>query len=319
MKPEEDLSAIDVGDNILDAVKVDSDGVPTFNPATHISTDVMDNLGAKLGELVAAAEKLAEKKTNEHYTTTANVSPMTLEKLQAHVQKTDKAEKASFAKRKDLTALPTADATLTLFTECDELIISGDIDRVLLGAETAARCYADKDARLAALTALKIPLDEAMSKLADAGVKLREDFIEFVEMAAVKRMHVCCLSRGLKGLIRQLLREEGLGHVEVLAHEMHVDRNAGNQWKVCMRDESETGHDKAETMRRQLKGRSKEAAKGQVVLVGNFACDFAPVKAGLVDCLCAPPGSALANLATSAGIEHRAFDGWNRLTKELLK
>ena len=66
------------------------------------------------------------------------------------------------------------------------------------------------------------------------------------------------------------------------------------------------------------KGRSKEAAKGQVVLVGNFACDFAPVKAGLVDCLCAPPGSALAN-PTSAGIEHRAFDGWNRLTKELLK
>ena len=102
--PEEDLSAIDVGDNILD-VKVDSDGVPTFNPATHISTDVMDNLGAKLGELVSAKEKLIEKKTNEHYTT-ANVSPMTLEKLQAHVQKTDKAEKASFAKRKDLTALP---------------------------------------------------------------------------------------------------------------------------------------------------------------------------------------------------------------------
>ena len=59
--PEEDLAAIDVGDNILDAVKVDTDGVPTFNPATHISTDVMDNLGAKLGELVAAAEKLAEK------------------------------------------------------------------------------------------------------------------------------------------------------------------------------------------------------------------------------------------------------------------
>ena len=56
-------------------------------------------------------------------------------------------------------------------------------------------------------------------------------------------------SRGLKSLIR-LLREQGLGHVEVLANDMYVQRDSDHAWSVSFRDDSETGHDKGESLRR---------------------------------------------------------------------
>ena len=133
---------------------------------------------------------------------------------------------------------------------------------------------------------------------------------------AVRRLRLCCLSRGLKQLIRLLLREEGLGHVEVLAHDMFVERARGNAWRVSFCDDSATGHDKAESMRRALQGNKTRG--GGVVLVGRLACDFAPVKAGMVSCLYAPPDSALAEMASAAGIRHRPFTGWSELAAALL-
>ena len=59
------------------------------------------------------------------------------------------------------------------------------------------------------------------------------------------------------------LRDEGLGHVEVLANDMYIDRNKEHAWCVSLRDGSPSGHDKAESMRRaklQIK-EAKAAAK----------------------------------------------------------
>ena len=302
-------AAIDVSDS-----GPTSDGA-TFDPSA-VDKQTLDVFGEKLSNLIAATETLATSMKSTEKAQPVPEKP-TLESLQARLQQEETASKQRAAARLDLTALP-SDDNMTIFTECDELMVSGDVESALLGAEAAARGYADKAARLAALTALKMPLDDAMAKIAAAGVALRPDFIEFVEMCAVKRVRLCCLSRGLKPVLRAMLREEGLGHVEVLAHEMAVERADGNTWSVCLRDDSETGHDKAESMRRALQGGARGSKRGSIVLVGQLACDYAPVKAGMVDCLYAPAGSKLAEAARAAGVKHRDFDGWQALQKCLL-
>ena len=150
---------------------------------------------------------------------------------------------------------------------------------------------------------------------------MREDFIEFAEMCAAKRVRLCVLSRGLKSLIRHLLREQGLGHVEVLANDMYVQRDGDRAWNVSFRDDSDSGHDKGESLRRALQGVARGAAKKpmKVLTLGRHTCDFAPVKAGLVDCLYAPAGSELAKEAAAAGVTFRNFDGWQELTTKLLQ
>jgi len=281
-----------------------------FDPATDVSAEFHDDLAAKLTQLMNATDRLATKVEKEKKDSAAACQvKVSLEELHAQLRR----ETASAsAQRRELSVLPEVGVPMTLFAECDELMLSGDIEQVLLGAEVAARVGSDKEARLAALQGLRLSLDDAASKLAAAGVALRPDFIDFAEMSMAKGLRVCCLSRGLKQLIRHLLREEGLGHVEVLAHDMSVERDGSHAWKVCFRDDSDTGHDKAESMRRALKG------KGAVVLVGRTACDFAPVNAGMVHCLYAPPASALAQAADAAGITHRSFDGWSEVTASLL-
>jgi len=118
----------------------------------------------------------------------------------------------------------------------------------------------------------------------------------------------------MKSFIRLLMRNEGIGHVEVLAHDMCVDRGEGNAWRVALRDGSETGHDKAESVRRAL--RSQEPAP--VILVGRTACDFAPIRAGLVDCCVSAADTPLAKCCTDAGVQIHHFTGWSALARRFL-
>ena len=215
--------------------------------------------------------------------------------------------------RTDLAALPAAGAPVTIFCEWDSLCLTGDGEAVLLGDAVEGR-----DARLAAYEAMSIPLDEAITSLDAAGVRLDPAFVEFVELAMVRHARVCVLSRGIKPLIRGLLRAEGIGHVEVLAHDMHVDRANGDRWRVAFRDHSESGHDKGESMRRALSGLQSGGNKGAVVLVGRTSCDFAPVHAGRVDCLVAPRPSELARRCDDAGVAFHEFSGWEALAAALL-
>ena len=304
-------STVDISEQIKDAVNDE-----TFDPS-NMNQDTLDAFGKKLDELVAATDALAKQsqdKIDKHaQNPPTQKKEVTLEDLHTHMQTKEVARPT----KADLSALPSSDGLMTIFTECDELMVSGDVDSVLLGAGAAASGYANRAARLEALQGMSMPMADAMATLAAGGVKLREDFIEFVEMSSVKRMRVCCLSRGLKPIIRQLLRDEGLGHVEVIAHDMYVERAKGDAWNVCWRDDTPSGHDKAESMRRALQG-AKDGKKGKVVLVGRTSCDYAPVRASMVDCLIAPAGSELADEATANGVVHRTFVGWGDLQKNLL-
>jgi len=218
-------------------------------------------------------------------------------------------ESAAGPRAKELSEIPAK--PFAIFCEFDELCLSGEVEKVLLGADAPV----DRDARLAALQALKLSLEDASDRLRTAGVVLRTAFIDFVETCAVHRVRVCILSRGLKPLIRSLLRDEGIGHVEVIAHDMYVDREAGNAWRISFRDDSPTGHDKSESMRRALA--TPGVPRSAVVLVGRTACDFGPVLNGHVSCVCTPSDSELATLCSDADVRTRSFDGWDGLSSSL--
>lgn len=221
--------------------------------------------------------------------------------------------------RTALATLPSA--PFTIFCEFDGLA-AGDTEGVLLGppacgalvdaARTAAR-----DARVAAYEQLRLPLDAAVAKCEAAGAGLAPAFIEFAEACCVHRVRLCVLSRGLKPLIRLMLREQGLGHVEVLANDMFVDKASG-AWRLSCRDDSASGHEKGDSVRRALAGAPAGAAAQRVVHVGRNACDFAPAAAGRVDCLVAPADSELARCCAELGVEFRAWAGWDELAKQLL-
>ena len=87
-------------------------------------------------------------------------------------------------------------------------------------------------------------------------------------------------------------------------------------WHVSWRDCSPSGHDKAESMRRALS--SAKNGGTATVLVGQTACDFAPVAAGMVDTLYAPVGCALEGACRRAGVVHCEFVGWDALQSTLL-
>jgi 2-hydroxy-3-keto-5-methylthiopentenyl-1-phosphate phosphatase len=264
--------------------------------------------------LLDGVERLSAKATAQVEGTARQ--PISLEAIRNRVQESKP------TKRTKLADWPSAfDDSLSIFTEFDQLCLSGRVDDVLLGEEAAAAGADDKAVRLAALCRLDVPLDEAVSKLDQSGVRLREEFVDFAEMCAARRIRLLVLSRGLKPLIRQVLRDQGLGHVEVLAHDAFVEPESG-KWRVSYRDESATGHDKAESMRRALQSHGTKKPAGaapSVLLVGQYACDFAPVSAGSVDCLLAPAGSELAQRAAAEGIAHRTFNGWPEVLQQLLQ
>jgi len=218
------------------------------------------------------------------------------------------APQASKALRTELSTLPSAPATI--FCEFDELCVRGSTERVLLGDAADSK----RDARADAYQALRMTLDDAAARCADSNVTLDPDFVDFVEQCSVHRVNICILSGGMKSFIRLLMRNEGIGHVEVLAHDMCVDRGEGNAWRVALRDGSETGHDKAESVRRAL--RSQEPAP--VILVGRTACDFAPIRAGLVDCCVSAADTPLAKCCTDAGVQIHHFTGWSALARRFL-
>ena len=209
--------------------------------------------------------------------------------------------------RTELDVIPSG--PVTVFCEFDELCCAGSIEVTLLGSNVQE----GRDAQQAAWQRLKMTLGEALAKLDAAAVRIEPAFIDFIEKCSIRRMRVCVLSRGLKPLIRAMLREQGIGHVEVLAHDGYVDEVG--EWHVSLRDDSRTGHDKAESLRRALRNHEK----GAVVLVGRTACDFAPVLAGGVDCVLAPRPSALASLCDQTSVRMRTFEGWDEFSKALLR
>lgn len=280
-------------------------GVP---PNQNVVADINEQLGA----LVAGVERLSAK-AQEKVAAGSGGTP-SLEAMQQQMLRNEQA-------RPKRTALANLDAIAfdehtTIFTEFDDLVLSGDVDLALLGEgrREADIALLDRDARLAALSALRLSMDDAAKALEAAGVRMRDDFVDFAEMCAVKRVRLLVLAKGMKPLIRLLLREQGLGHVEVLAHDLHV--TADNEWKVSLRDGSPSGHDKAESVRRALKTATTKAKA--TLQVGAHACDLAPASAGHVDCLLAPDGSALAAAAKAAGVEYSAFEGWGALTARVM-
>ena len=186
----------------------------------------------------------------------------------------------------------------------------GNLEQTLLGSDAAA---ASCNERLTAWQGLRLSMDQALAILDAASVRLDPLFVDFIEQCCVKGIRVCILSRGMKAIIRALLRDEGIGHIEVLAHDMYVDPDS-KAWCVSLRDSSVFGHDKAESMRRALSGRPCTP----VVLVGRHECDYTPVVAGRVDCVVAPQRSALADLCDRDGVRYHAFSGWDELASHLL-
>ena len=214
----------------------------------------------------------------------------------------------------DLSAPPDASASLAIFCEFDQLAIPLDVEAALLRSDDAPslfRSTIEKSSlfRQEAYEALEEPLLDAIARL-DA--TLDPDFVAFCEAASVRGAALHVISRGFKPIARHFLREAGLGHVAVLANELHVGSN--NRWRVSFRDGSPSGHDKARSLKAALRLLDGER---RVVYVGRTACDAAPVDGGLVHHLYAPTGSALGVHCERAGHAHRAFPGWTALAREL--
>ena len=178
--------------------------------------------------------------------------------------------------------------------------------RALLGDAKAAVVAESASARTEALEELRMSLDDTIAALATAGVRIRDEFVDFAEACAMRRVRLVVLSKSLKPLVRQLLREQGLGHVEVLAHDMMVEPST-QQWKISLNNEGW----KAEALRRCLQNaRAKPSA---VVQIGRCACDLPVATGGRITGLLVPVGSELAHLAAQSGVRHREFGGWQAL------
>jgi len=155
---------------------------------------------------------------------------------------------------KDLSNLPAAGTPLNIFVEVEGLAFSvDDTEQALLGAGAVASSSdvcaggSSLEQRKAALQELSFPLRGVIELLDGQGVVLRDDFVEFCEQCCMRRLSVSVCSKGFKELIRRFLRGAGLGHVEVHANDSSVDLE-GN-WAPCFRDSSDSGHDKARSVR----------------------------------------------------------------------
>ena len=187
--------------------------IDTFDPS-RVDKAVLDRIEDGMAALVSGVNALADRaqRAESH----ASKEDHALQQRHRAVSALQ-AEARGANLRTNLTALPTAAAGTppTLFCEFDGLCVTGDIEAALFGGAVVG----GRDARLAAYEALSGSLDAAVASLDDAGVRLDPAFVEFVELASVRRLRVCVLSRGLKPLIRCLLRAEGIGHVEVRGHD----------------------------------------------------------------------------------------------------
>ncbi len=217
-------------------------------------------------------------------------------------------------KRTDLDRLPPPDAQLTLFVELDVALTAGSEEKLLVKAPPPAASHdsealaAERDARRSAIESLTMPFPEAARAL-----ELDPAFVAFAEACCARNVRLCILSRGFKPLIRLLLREAGIGHIEVLAND--VAPGDGGAWRVSFRDSSASGHDKAESVRRAL---TSGGAPHFVVHVGVHACDFGLVAADRLDALYAPRESPLLALCEASGVRTRSFGGWEALEAELM-
>ena len=196
---------------------------------------------------------------------------------------------------------------LAVFCEFENLVCSLDTEAVLL-SEPPANC----DARLEAYAKLALPLKDALAKLEAEGAKLAPGFEDFAELCSIRQVRLFVLSHGLKPIIRHFLRQAGLGHIEVLANDLGFKPDG--VWDVCLRDHSETGHDKGESLQQALRGSQLNA---RVIFVGSAASDFSVVETGLVNTLYAPSGSELALRCQGAALRARNFDGWEAMMGEL--
>ena len=144
----------------------------------------------------------------------------------------------------DLSAPPAPQPRSPSSVEFDQLAIL-DVEAALLRSDDASSL--DVPAARAC-EALEEPLSDALARL-DA--TLDPDFVAFCEAASVRGAALHVISRGFKPIARHFLREAGLGHVAVLANELHVGTN--NRWRVSFRDGSPSGHDKARSLKAALR------------------------------------------------------------------
>ena len=203
---------------------------------------------------------------------------------------------------------PEVGSRLAVFCEFESLVVDADTETVLL----AAKPLSGRQEREAAYATLSLPMEAAVAKLDKAGVATASGFCDFAEACMVGGVSVSIVSRGFKPLIRHYLREAGLGHIAVHANDLQISRTG--MWEACFRDNTPSGHNKAESMRRAL-AREKGVS---IVYVGWAACDFTPVQEGLVKHLYTPAGSPLAQQCDAAGVRYREFSSWGALSTELL-
>ena len=122
---------------------------------------------------------------------------MTLEQVHGMLRQrmSSSSDSASLAS-KGLAQLPArASTSHSPFSPSLTTFLSGNSESVLLGEDEAEAGKRDKAARLDALSKLNMPLEDAVTKLSGAGITMQDDFIDFAEMCAAKRVRLCVLSR----------------------------------------------------------------------------------------------------------------------------
>ena len=231
-----------------------NEGVPDeFLANVHNQMDaLMDGVSKLEAKMEAKANRLERRQ------------PASVEEFESFVKAQNDLEVRAASAVSDLTALPkTFNETTVIVTEFDEICMNGEVDKALLGEARAAEAASSASARTDALQALRMSLEDASAHLAAANVTLRDDFVEFAEACACKRVRLIILTESLKPLVRLQLREQGLGHVEVLAHDMMVSSST-TEWKVSLNQDGW----KAEAFRRALQ--NSQAKPTAVLQVGRL-------------------------------------------------
>lgn len=176
---------------------------------------------------------------------------------------------------------------------------------------------AERRRQLAGL--LRLPAAQLAEAATDhCGVQLRDEFAEWCEGAAMSEWQVCVLSPSLKPVVRQLLRDAGLGHVTALAADA-VCRSDSAGWEVS----AWSGTDRIRALRGWLS--SSMPSEGgppsvQLVLVGARAQDALLLRAEppLVRTLYVVEASPLERWCVANKVRFRAFRGFEALRADLV-
>jgi len=203
---------------------------------------------------------------------------------------------------------------LVIFCEFEGVACTADTEAVLVGE--AGGTAEQRKQRLQALDGES--LEQAIERCEKAGAALAPGFADFAEACLVKGVTLHVLSRGWKPIISHFLRGAGLGHVQVSANHLLVSGDA-LQWRLCFRDHSPSGHDKAEALRRAQ--RDTRPAQPTALLVGAFSCDLVAAEAEdeLVQGLYAAKGTELWAACERTGVTVQEFAGWEAFGKEVLE